>query len=385
MSKIEKYLTAGCDPDVVCWYSDLVPLSQKIFAKDQREPYVYVVCDTETTGLDTKNDSIIEIAAIIWDGKNILDSFQTFVNPLKTLPPEITELTGITPEDIKDAPLATVAVEDFYAFAGDLDIVAHNASFDKSMLEKEVKDKIPKNNWIDSLEFARTVLPKFKNFKLKTLGEAFELSKPSHRAMDDVITTAQLMNILCTAVAYLPYGAQNFLATYAPQTAWSLRQIFVRYSQLSDAEKFKITNEAKYFELQNPVAKASPEEALKLELDDIEDNEDPLQDSGKPLFPGNEYRGEFSLLEIRKSRLSMYKTLNKLYADINVFTPQERKLDVDEALQNELKTINDSLAAPDAEHVESASSVQDSDDENNEESLEKSFEYLSNEELDAEF
>ena len=64
----------------------------------------YVCLDLETTGLDPKTDKIIEIGAVKVRNGEIVDSFQSFVNPGRMLPAKIIELTGIHDEDLKDAP-----------------------------------------------------------------------------------------------------------------------------------------------------------------------------------------------------------------------------------------------------------------------------------------
>ena len=65
---------------------------------------MFAVVDLETTGGSFRYEKIIEIAIVIFDGEKILDQFQTLVNPQRSIPPNITRLTGITNEMVKDAP-----------------------------------------------------------------------------------------------------------------------------------------------------------------------------------------------------------------------------------------------------------------------------------------
>ena len=97
-----------------------------------------VVVDTETTGLDPAYCSLIEIAALRMNGPNIVERFQTFVNPGCSIPEEITELTGITNADIADAPTPREAVAAFAQFAGGCDLVAHNAPFDRGFVMRRL-------------------------------------------------------------------------------------------------------------------------------------------------------------------------------------------------------------------------------------------------------
>ena len=52
--------------------------------------------DLETTGLDVRQDKIIEIGMIRFDGSEVLETYQTFVNPDRPIPPAVTQLTHIT-------------------------------------------------------------------------------------------------------------------------------------------------------------------------------------------------------------------------------------------------------------------------------------------------
>ncbi|MCL4559215.1 MAG: exonuclease domain-containing protein, partial [Chloroflexi bacterium] len=60
--------------------------------------------DIETTGLDAQSDSILEIGATRFNGRRIEAEWTTLVNPLRPIPPFITQLTGITNEMVHSAP-----------------------------------------------------------------------------------------------------------------------------------------------------------------------------------------------------------------------------------------------------------------------------------------
>lgn len=105
-------------------------------------PEIITVIDVETTGLDHTTDHITEIAAIraevSADGKiREIGRFQTFValpDSSAQIPPEITELTGISTDDLRGAPWSFFAVEALAAFALNSVVVAHNAPFDLAFL-----------------------------------------------------------------------------------------------------------------------------------------------------------------------------------------------------------------------------------------------------------
>lgn len=160
----------------------------------------YVVLDFETTGFSPQSEEIIEIGAVKIKNGQEIDRFGTLIKPNKDIPFEITKLTGITPEMVKDAPDALEAITKLYNFIGEAIIVAHNAAFDLSFLKVNIRkylQKEIKNPVIDTLGLARVLLPNLKNHKLGTLVKEFKIELPNHhRAVDDAAATAKLWVIL---------------------------------------------------------------------------------------------------------------------------------------------------------------------------------------------
>lgn len=96
----------------------------------------YVIFDTETTGFNPGlSDSMIEIGAVKMRDGAIIDSFDELINPGCLIDSEITELTGITNNMVRDCPNEEEVTKKFKEWIGDLPLVAHNAKFDKNMLE----------------------------------------------------------------------------------------------------------------------------------------------------------------------------------------------------------------------------------------------------------
>ncbi|MHB1315548.1 MAG: PolC-type DNA polymerase III [Christensenellales bacterium] len=158
----------------------------------------FVVFDLETTGLDPLREEIIEIGAIKIRQGAILDSFSTFVNPKKRVPAEITKLTGITDDMVRNAPSLFEALGSFKNFCQNACLVAHNASFDMGFLQaKSLCSGLSfQNIVVDTLEIARRLLPELRSHKLNTLAKHYGIDMGSHhRAVDDANTAAQLLNV----------------------------------------------------------------------------------------------------------------------------------------------------------------------------------------------
>lgn len=154
-----------------------------------------IVFDLETTGLKPSTEEITEIAAVLVREGQIIDSFQTYVNPHKPIPPEITELTGISDETVRDAPELADAVPKFLAFAGERPLVAHNAGFDMSFLNAACKRLGIEQAFtsIDTLEMSRILLPQLNKHKLNVLAKELAVGPfEHHRASEDATVLARI-------------------------------------------------------------------------------------------------------------------------------------------------------------------------------------------------
>lgn len=154
----------------------------------------FVVFDLETTGLELASNGITEIGAVKIHGGKITEQFTTLVNPDYPITPKNTELTGITPEMVKDSPKISAVIPDFMKFINGAVLVAHNAEFDMRFIKRfaGAEDYEVKNRCLDTMEISREVLPSLKNNKLDTLAEYFGIVFNHHRALDDARTTAEI-------------------------------------------------------------------------------------------------------------------------------------------------------------------------------------------------
>ncbi len=154
-----------------------------------------IVFDLETTGLKPATEEITEIAAVLVRDGQIVDSFQTYVNPHKHIPAEITELTGISDETVRNAPDLSQAIPRFLEFAGERPLIAHNAGFDLSFLNAACKrlDIARQFTSIDTLEMSRILLPHLHKHKLNVLAKELAVGPfEHHRASEDATVLARI-------------------------------------------------------------------------------------------------------------------------------------------------------------------------------------------------
>ncbi|CAM8631429.1 DNA polymerase III epsilon subunit, exonuclease domain [Acidimicrobiia bacterium] len=161
----------------------------------------FCVIDLETTGGSAATCGITEIGAVKLRGGECLGTFQTLVNPGCAIPPQITVLTGITQSMVLPAPRIEAVLPSLLEFIGDAVIVGHNVRFDMSFVQAALeRDERPRlrNQSLDTVALARRLVrDEVPNCKLGTLAERLRLEhRPSHRALDDALTTGDLLHLL---------------------------------------------------------------------------------------------------------------------------------------------------------------------------------------------
>lgn len=148
----------------------------------------FCIVDLETTGLSPTSDRIIEIGAIVVQGGQWVQSYSSFVDPERPLPPFISDLTGIQPEQLKKAPtFADIADEVLELFQEGV-LVAHNARFDFGFLRNEMERlEIPfRVKPLCTVRLSRRLFPEVKGHGLDRVIQRMGISCPRrHRAFDD--------------------------------------------------------------------------------------------------------------------------------------------------------------------------------------------------------
>jgi DNA polymerase III epsilon subunit family exonuclease len=181
---------------------DMVELELDGFENREIAGTDFVVFDLETTGAKAPPCRITEIGAYrVRDGQ-VIEEFQTLVNPEMPIPPFITGLTGISDAMVKDAPVFADVAHDFLSFIGDSVLVAHNSGFDMRFLNYEIgrifEDYRIANPCLCTVQLSRRLLPDITNHKLKTVAEHYRIDLVNHhRASADAYATAHIfVNLL---------------------------------------------------------------------------------------------------------------------------------------------------------------------------------------------
>ncbi len=155
----------------------------------------YVVFDVETTGLSpVGGDCIIEIAAVKVKRGETIDTFESLINPQRSLPLGAQQVNKITEEMVATAPLANEVLPKFTDFIGGACLVGHNVKFDLgflchglSKIGRKLKKETPA---VDTLKMAKNLLPHLSNHKLASVAQYLGVPVgATHRALADVELT----------------------------------------------------------------------------------------------------------------------------------------------------------------------------------------------------
>ncbi len=158
----------------------------------------FCVIDVETTGEAASVGAITEIGAVRMRGGVCDGTFSTLVDPGRPIPPAVTRITGIDAETVAGAPAFHAVADERVDFVGDAVIVGHNLRYDLSFLAAELercgRERFA-NPSVCTLALARRLVrDEVRDCKLGTLAEALRLDhRPSHRALDDALATADLL------------------------------------------------------------------------------------------------------------------------------------------------------------------------------------------------
>lgn len=160
---------------------------------------MYAIVDIETTGGNASTGSITEIAIVITDGKEIMHTYNSLVNPLQPIPLFIEKLTGISDEMVKDAPIFGQIAREVFELLQHKTFVAHNVNFDFSFIAHQLSQHgmLLQSRKLCTVRLSRKIFQNLPSYSLGNLCRSLNIGiKQRHRAMGDAFATAQLFHQL---------------------------------------------------------------------------------------------------------------------------------------------------------------------------------------------
>ena len=157
---------------------------------------LYAIVDLETTGTSARNGRITEVGIVLFDGEKIINQFSSLVNPERSIPWEITRITGISNEMVQSAPKFYEVAKKIVELTQDAIFVAHNVGFDYGFLRKEfgALGFTFSRKQLCTVRLMRKVFPGFRSYSLGNLIKRFDIEvKNRHRALDDALATTELL------------------------------------------------------------------------------------------------------------------------------------------------------------------------------------------------
>jgi DNA polymerase III subunit epsilon len=152
----------------------------------------YAIIDVETTGGMAQKERITEIAIVVHDGSAVLETFSTLLNPERSIPWNITSITGITDDMVKNAPKFYEIAKKVVELTEGAIFVAHNVSFDYGFVREEFArlgfSFVRKQ--LCTVRMSRKAFPGLPSYSLSNLKKHFKIyAEKSHRALDDTLAT----------------------------------------------------------------------------------------------------------------------------------------------------------------------------------------------------
>ncbi|HFU3706966.1 TPA: bifunctional DnaQ family exonuclease/ATP-dependent helicase [Streptococcus suis] len=174
--------------------------------KDTRTSNRYAVVDLEATGTGA-DAKIIQIGIVLVENGEIIDSYATDINPYELLDDHIKNLTGITDQQLSQAPDFGQVASTIYDMIGDAIFVAHNVKFDANLLAEALFFEgfellTPR---VDTVELSQLFFPTFEKYSLGNLAEHLDLGlDQAHTAISDAMATARLLIKIQEKIKSLP-------------------------------------------------------------------------------------------------------------------------------------------------------------------------------------
>lgn len=202
-----------------------------------------VAIDLETTGLDAAEAHIIEIGAAKFRDNEIVETFTTLVDPGVSIPPKVTDITGLRNEDMVGAPKIRDVLPRLVELTGDALIVGHNVEFDLRFLHRQ--NVLQTNPAIDTYELASVLLPTTARYNLNALMQVLNIAPEGnyHRALTDAIASARLyMTLWDKLLRELPIDLLQEIARLAKPLLWGGKLPFEAALKVREGERLSKTD-----------------------------------------------------------------------------------------------------------------------------------------------
>ncbi len=160
---------------------------------------MYAILDIESTGGNTAEHRMTEIAIFLHNGNQVIDQFSSLVNPERDIPPFVRHLTGISPEMVADAPRFFEIARNIVEFTSGATLVAHNVAFDYPFIRREFRNLgyDYHRSAVCTLKLSRRILPGHRSYSLGNLCRDLGFNINSrHRAAGDAQATVKLFELL---------------------------------------------------------------------------------------------------------------------------------------------------------------------------------------------
>lgn len=187
---------------------------------------IRVALDLETTGLHAEQDSILEVAAVKFQGSTIIEKMETLISPGRSIPYRVQRLTGITPEKIAGAPRFETIARELQEFIGSYPIVGHSIPFDAGFLRR--RGLAQHNPLVDTFELASVLLPSLASYNLGYVAQSLGLPvlPGRHRAMVDTLLAMDVFLALHERLRQVDLAILQDLAHLDAPRSWPLLGFF---------------------------------------------------------------------------------------------------------------------------------------------------------------
>lgn len=160
---------------------------------------LYAIVDIETTGSYAANNGIIEISIQVFDGENVVEQYETLINPDQNIPRYIQAFTGINNDMVQDAPRFEEVARDVYHLLQDKVFVAHNVNFDYSFIKNHLQfyGYTLNSKKLCTVRLSRQIFPGLPSYSLGNLCHSLGIEVNNrHRAGGDAEATVTLFRLL---------------------------------------------------------------------------------------------------------------------------------------------------------------------------------------------